>query len=48
MDELDVYLQLIDSWAQRRIGELPDRIDPLHFLVKQLKSGHADISTAVA
>jgi hypothetical protein len=20
MDELDVYLQLIDSWAQRRIG----------------------------
>jgi hypothetical protein len=48
MDELDVYLQLIDSWAQRRIGELPDWIDPLHFLVKQLKSGHAEISTAVA
>jgi hypothetical protein len=38
MDEIDTYFQLIESWANRTIGELSDWIDPLTFLIKQLRN----------
>jgi hypothetical protein len=48
VDELDIYLQLIESWAHRSIGELPDWIDPLRYLTQQLQNGNHEVSTAVA
>jgi len=47
VEDIDIYFELIESWAQRSIGEQADWNDPIGFLIRYIQNRHAEVSAAV-